>query len=1324
MKRIIKSIKIIAFTVLGLTSTTNVMAQSCVTPVITSISNDSPVCEGESITLSATGTVGGVSSSSVRMAAIGRNAGHRAFNEVFSSGDRAGSIARISNAQFDAIFASQTTDAARASALKNVYDVLMFTWASPNDNNITWGLITAYLNLGGSVFFDGDYANVDNLYDGTSNSVVGYGTGVTYGCNYDLVTPAPFPSLVANGVSGCFANDHLVVTSWPSWMEAYITAENFSGTEFTLAIAGIYPGGNHGRLIVQGPDQDYHADRGASGTAGNQYQMILNQMDFLSANQAGFTWTGPNGFSSNDANPVIPNATSSMAGTYTARLTNTTGGGCYVERTTSVTVNPKPVLTCPSDLSIGNSTGNCGSEATFSATSTGSPTISYAPLSGSYFNLGSTPVTVTAVNGCGTDECSFNVIVSDTEKPTITCASSQTVNTDANSCSHTISGTDHDPTVTSDNCSVASVTNDYNGGASLNGATFGLGSTTVIWTVTDGAGNTETCSSTITVVDMEDPIISCVGDQSKTTDDDECSYTVVGSEFDPASFTDNCSVASVTNDYNNTASLSGETFNTGTTTVVWTVTDGSGNTASCSYDVEVVDDEDPVIQGENNNITVNFDAGRGAPASYTEAGITFLSLYGSGSHVHLGDRDRDGSNDIYNHSSCCSTPYRLTVGSGTEFTLISMDVKQVSGSVKFYVYPSGASVNITSTGTFTFPSGFENVTEVRWHQASGGMTIDDLVVSTKTTGSCPADIAVSNDTDKCGANVDYSASVTDNCSASIAFSPASGSFFSIGTTTVTATATDASSNTSTCTFEVTVSDDQAPTISCVSDQSRSTNSGVCSYTTVGDEFDPTAYDDNCSGSTILNDYNNSSSLSGATFSKGTTSVTWTVTDASGNTTSCSNTITVTDDEKPTISCASSDTRETQSGVCTYTVDGSEFDPVASGDNCSVSSVTNNINGGNSLDGEVLNVGTTTVTWTVVDGSGNSETCTTDITVEDNTLPTVVTQNVTVTLSNGASSIDASDIDNGSNDACGIASLSVSPSSFDCDDIGDNTVTLTVVDANGNTNTGTATVTVSGVVPTCTITSAANTSGTVIGNATTYAATNQMFLGYGAQSMNITCTASGGGGFTYAWTGTGLSNTSIANPVFTPTVGGNYTLECTVTNSYGCTTTCSILICVIDVRSSKGSAKKPKVVICHVPKGNPSNTQTLNISVNAVPAHLGLHGGCSLGACDVSCNDNKSYKYNPPSGDLHNIVYGSKEAHLIVYPNPSVNSFNFILESPIDDLIQLDVYDLNGRLIISKSGLTPNDEVDFGADLGTGMYFAVFQQGEFVKKVKIAKVATN
>jgi hypothetical protein len=52
-----------------------------------------------------------------------------------------------------------------------------------------------------------------------------------------------------------------------------------------------------------------------------------------------------------------------------------------------------------------------------------------------------------------------------------------------------------------------------------------------------------------------------------------------------------------------------------------------------------------------------------------------------------------------------------------------------------------------------------------------------------------------------------------------------------------------------------------------------------------------------------------------------------------------------------------------------------------------------------------------------------------------------------------------------------------------------------------------------------------------------------------------------------------------------------------------------------------NAGEPKVTICHVPPGNPSNAHTITIGQSAVPAHLANHPGDSLGPCKacVSCS---------------------------------------------------------------------------------------------------------
>ncbi len=103
----------------------------------------------------------------------------------------------------------------------------------------------------------------------------------------------------------------------------------------------------------------------------------------------------------------------------------------------------------------------------------------------------------------------------------------------------------------------------------------------------------------------------------------------------------------------------------------------------------------------------------------------------------------------------------------------------------------------------------------------------------------------------------------------------------------------------------------------------------------------------------------------------------------------------------------------------------------------------------------------------MDNNGNISTATATVTVQDNVAPDAIAKDITIQLDDsGAASIVAADVDNGSNDACGIASLSVAPNSFTCSEVGDNTVTLTAVDVNGNTNSTTAIVTiVDNIIPT-------------------------------------------------------------------------------------------------------------------------------------------------------------------------------------------------------------------------------------------------------------------
>ena len=138
------------------------------------------------------------------------------------------------------------------------------------------------------------------------------------------------------------------------------------------------------------------------------------------------------------------------------------------------------------------------------------------------------------------------------------------------------------------------------------------------------------------------------------------------------------------------------------------------------------------------------------------------------------------------------------------------------------------------------------------------------------------------------------------------------------------------------------------------------------------------------------------------------------------------------------------------------------------DNCGITNFLISVFGGPFLPSytfDCTELGSHTVTLQVSDGVLTDE-CTATVNVFDDIFPTAVCQDITVSLdAAGNASINATQIDNGSTDnALPCLNLSIDISSFNCSDIGDNTVTLTAVDAAGNTDQCTSTVTVEDNLP--------------------------------------------------------------------------------------------------------------------------------------------------------------------------------------------------------------------------------------------------------------------
>lgn len=112
------------------------------------------------------------------------------------------------------------------------------------------------------------------------------------------------------------------------------------------------------------------------------------------------------------------------------------------------------------------------------------------------------------------------------------------------------------------------------------------------------------------------------------------------------------------------------------------------------------------------------------------------------------------------------------------------------------------------------------------------------------------------------------------------------------------------------------------------------------------------------------------------------------------------------------------------------------------------------------NGATFAVGTNPVTSVVYDRYGGATTCNFSVVINDTQPPNAVCKNIAVNLDGaGNVAIVGADVDDGSTDNCGIASLAVSPNSFTCANLGPNAVTLTVTDVHGLVSVCNATVTV-------------------------------------------------------------------------------------------------------------------------------------------------------------------------------------------------------------------------------------------------------------------------
>jgi HYR domain len=359
--------------------------------------------------------------------------------------------------------------------------------------------------------------------------------------------------------------------------------------------------------------------------------------------------------------------------------------------------------------------------------------------------------------------------------------------------------------ITADNCSVASVTNNAP-------TAFPLGVTTVIWTVTDGSGNIKTANQTVTVTDNILPTITAPANKTATTN---TACTATGVVLGTPITADNCSIASVTNN-------APTAFPLGVTTVVWTVTDGSGNIKIATQTVTVTDNVLPTIT---------------APAN----AMATIS------------------------SGCTVTGVVL----GTPTTSDNCSVASTTNNA-----PTAFPIGVT-TVIWTVIDGAGNI-----KTANQTVTVTDNVLPTITA---PANVTATTNTACTATGVVLGTPTTaDNCSVASTTNNAPTAF-PLGVTTVIWTVTDGSGNTKTATQMVTITDNVLPTIIAPANVTTTTNT-ACTATGVILGTPTTA--DNCSVASVTNN-------APTAFPLGVTTVVWTVTDAAGNIKTANQTITVT-----------------------------------------------------------------------------------------------------------------------------------------------------------------------------------------------------------------------------------------------------------------------------------------------------------------------------------------------------------------------------------------------------------------------------------------------
>jgi hypothetical protein len=285
------------------------------------------------------------------------------------------------------------------------------------------------------------------------------------------------------------------------------------------------------------------------------------------------------------------------------------------------------------------------------------------------------------------------------------------------------------------------------------------------------------------------------------------------------------------------------------------------------------------------------------------------------------------------------------------------------------------------------------------------------------------------------------------------------------------------SGSSTCSLFLRVVDNQPPTIVCPVNQTIPANASCMSA--IGTWL-PTSVGDNCTPAGLIMISQTPPSNTVLMGHGSSVLVTLTATDQNLNNSTCSFTVTLRDQTTPIARCKNATVNLNSSGVAT--VPASAINNGTT-DNCTFSLAVI------PATFTCANIGNNTVVLRATDAGGNTSTCTAVVTIRDVSGPNALCKNPTIFLnSTGQATLSVSQVDNGSSDPCGIATMTISKTLFNCSEIGSpQPVTLNLTDVYGNASSCLSNVTVKDITAPTAICEDVTVELNALGRATVYGA---------------------------------------------------------------------------------------------------------------------------------------------------------------------------------------------------------------------------------------------